>query len=162
MGHHTALTALATLVLSTGCASRAAPETTTADASRSRIAAEASNEPRRGTEGAEAACDLQTVHYAFDSSELDQAARNKLEANARRLRRQHLATAAVIGMTDSRGTEEYNLALGDRRARTASDYMKALGVEGERLRPRSVGEELANGDEEEGWAVDRRAEILAE
>jgi peptidoglycan-associated lipoprotein len=64
-------------------------------------------------------------------------------------------------MTDPRGTEEYNLALGERRAQAVTRYLSALGVESS-LKARSVGEEMAAGDEDQGWARDRRAELNGE
>ena len=62
-------------------------------------------------------------------------------------------------MTDPRGTEEYNLALGDRRARMAANYLIALGARADRVDVRSVGEEQASGTDEAGWARDRRADV---
>jgi peptidoglycan-associated lipoprotein len=98
------------------------------------------------------------VYFAYDSSDLDSRARSSLEASARCLQ-QRGATARVTGMTDPRGTEEYNLALGDRRARSVKQYLTNLGVDPSRLDVRSVGEEHAAGEDEHGWAQDRRAEI---
>ena len=103
-------------------------------------------------------CRVESVYFAYDSSELDGSARSTLEGNAGCLNRR-TGTAAVTGMTDPRGTEEYNLALGDRRARTVSQYMGNLGVEGSRMQVHSVGEEYADGEDESGWSRDRRAEI---
>jgi len=103
-------------------------------------------------------CQVQAVYFAYDSSELDGSARSALENNASCLQRRQ-GQAAVTGMTDPRGTEEYNLALGDRRARTVSQYMGNLGVEGSRMQVHSVGEEYASGEEESGWSRDRRADI---
>jgi peptidoglycan-associated lipoprotein len=61
-------------------------------------------------------------------------------------------------LTDPRGTEEYNMALGDRRAQSAKTYMKALGVAAE-LSASSMGEEIASGTDEGSWARDRRVDI---
>lgn len=104
-------------------------------------------------------CSLSPVYFAYDSSELDSRARSSLESSARCLTQRNNA-ARVTGMTDPRGTEEYNLALGDRRARTVAQYLTNLGVD--QSRPHSVGEEMASGTDESGWANDRRAEIRAE
>ena len=65
----------------------------------------------------------------------------------------------VVGLTDPRGTEEYNLALGERRARASGDFSRALGVPAQEVEIASVGEELARGQDEAGWAADRRADI---
>lgn len=104
-------------------------------------------------------CQISPIYFAYDSSELDGRARNTIESDARCLQ-QRSVSARITGMTDPRGTEEYNLALGDRRARTVSQYMSNLGVG--RVNVRSVGEEQAQGEDEGGWANDRRAEIQTE
>jgi len=103
-------------------------------------------------------CRVESVYFGYDSSDLDDRARGTLQNNASCLSRRS-GQAAVTGMTDPRGTEEYNLALGDRRARTVSQYMGNLGVEGSRMQVHSVGEEYADGEDESGWSRDRRAEI---
>ncbi len=103
-------------------------------------------------------CSVSAVYFAFDSSDLDGRARSTLEENARCINARD-ARARVVGMTDPRGTEEYNLALGDRRARTVTSYMSNLGVDQSRVNVRSVGEEHAQGEDESGWANDRRADI---
>jgi peptidoglycan-associated lipoprotein len=106
-----------------------------------------------------AGCEVRPVYFAYDSSELDSRARSSLETSARCLTQRN-NTARVTGMTDPRGTEEYNLALGERRARTVTQYLSNMGVD--QTRPHSVGEEMAAGNDESGWANDRRAEIRAE
>jgi peptidoglycan-associated lipoprotein len=107
-------------------------------------------------------CELGAVFWAFDSSDLDERARSTLSTNASCLRQQPGSRAKVVGMTDEQGTEEYNLALGDRRARSAVQYMTSLGVEGARLEPRSVGEEHATGRDDAAMARDRRSDFVAE
>jgi peptidoglycan-associated lipoprotein len=101
-------------------------------------------------------CSIAPVYFAYDSSELDGRARAGLESSARCLTARN-AGAQVTGMTDPRGTEEYNLALGDRRARTAAQYLTNLGVDD--VSTHSVGEEHARGDEDSEWAEDRRADV---
>lgn len=114
---------------------------------------------RGGRDGADdnASCNVASVYFAYDSSELDARAREAASANAACVSRRS-AHARVIGMTDPRGTEEYNLALGDRRARSVSTYMSNLGVDRGSVDIRSVGEELAAGRGESSWAQDRRAD----
>ena len=68
----------------------------------------------------------------------------------------------VEGHCDPRGTEEYNLALGDRRARSVVGYLGRLGVETSRLRAVSKGKLEAVGSDEEGWARDRKATFVWE
>ena len=64
----------------------------------------------------------------------------------------------LIGRTDPRGTEEYNLALGDRRAQSAQKYLGSLGPNA-KLTHSSMGEEQATGTDETGWARDRRVDL---
>jgi peptidoglycan-associated lipoprotein len=111
------------------------------------------------TSGGEEGCFGDPVYFAFDSAELDASSREKLERAASCVQRRGSADVAVTGMTDPRGTEEYNLALGDRRAQTVAGYMGSLGVSG--VATSSVGEEYARGSDEQGFARDRRAEIQA-
>ena len=116
-----------------------------------------------GTAGGEdlastSGCAIDPVYFDYDSNTLDARARTTLDGNARCLN-QRRARARVNGMTDPRGTEEYNFALGEQRARTVIRYLSMTGVEESRLTSRSLGEELATGDDETGWARDRRADI---
>jgi peptidoglycan-associated lipoprotein len=67
----------------------------------------------------------------------------------------------VTGYCDPRGTEEYNLALGDRRARAVMSYMISLGLDGNAVSASSMGEEMAQGTDEGSWARDRRVEVTA-
>jgi len=62
-------------------------------------------------------------------------------------------------MADPRGTEEYNLALGERRAQSAAKYISTINTGQTAISVRSVGEEYASGEDEESWANDRRAEF---
>ncbi len=66
----------------------------------------------------------------------------------------------LIGRADPRGTEEYNIALGSRRARSVSEYLQALGVGKNRLPQTSRGALDATGTDEGGWAKDRRVDIV--
>jgi peptidoglycan-associated lipoprotein len=74
------------------------------------------------------------------------------------MRERGIRSAQLTGMTDPRGTEEYNLALGERRAQSAQQYLKSLGTDGS-LSVSSMGEEMASGSDEAGWARDRRVDI---
>lgn len=105
------------------------------------------------------ACSLNEVHFAYDSSDLDSSARNTLESNASCINERDIAHVTLVGHCDPRGTEEYNLALGDRRARSAKTYMERLGVDGSRMTTRSMGEEMARGTNEATWREDRRVEF---
>jgi peptidoglycan-associated lipoprotein len=103
-------------------------------------------------------CNIEPVYFAFVSSDLDPSAREKLAGNASCIREREIKGVHLTGFTDPRGTEEYNLALGDRRATSAKKYLKSLGVEGD-IDHSSVGEEMAQGNDETGWARDRRVEF---
>jgi peptidoglycan-associated lipoprotein len=102
---------------------------------------------------------LAPVYFALDSAELDDAARAALNRNAEWLRRWTSVHARIDGHCDDRGTAEYNLALGDRRARAVRDYLTSLGVDAARLRPVSRGEEepVCGERSEECWGRNRRA-----
>lgn len=110
---------------------------------------------------AEGGCQIVAVHFDYDSSDLSSAARDQIASNARCVQERHAAEVTVTGKADPRGTEEYNLALGERRARTVTQYMSSMGVEGTTLQAHSVGEEFANGTDESTWAEDRRTDFDA-
>lgn len=102
------------------------------------------------------------VYFDFDSVTLSEPARERLAANARFLREHPQLSATVRGQCDERGTSEYNLALGERRARTASRYLASLGIEESRLTPVSLGEEepVCTDADEGCWSRNRRANHL--
>ena len=99
------------------------------------------------------------VFFAFDKYNLDADARAALEKQAAWLQRYPAVTIVVEGHADERGTREYNLALGERRANSARDYLIALGVDAGRVRTISYGEErpVALGSNDAAWAQNRRA-----
>lgn len=104
---------------------------------------------------------LRRVHFAFDSSTLTPAGRSALELAAEQLARYPGVTLEVAGHADERGTSEYNLGLGDRRANAVTDHLVRLGIGRERLRPVSYGEEqpLAGGAAQTAWARSRRVDF---
>lgn len=106
-----------------------------------------------------AQCELQTVYFAFDSANLEPSARDQIAKNAECIRQRGMSRVKVTGFTDPRGTEEYNLALGDRRARSVQQYLSSLGVDPNVLTTASMGEEMARGEDEAGWAQDRKVEF---
>jgi peptidoglycan-associated lipoprotein len=104
-------------------------------------------------------CQLQAVYFGYDSANLESSARDAIAKNAQCVREKSMKSVRVTGHTDPRGTEEYNLALGERRARSVQQYMSSLGVEAGSLSTSSMGEELARGEDESGWTQDRRVEF---
>ncbi|MCZ7677244.1 MAG: OmpA family protein [Sandaracinaceae bacterium] len=104
-------------------------------------------------------CSLSPVYFGYDSSDLDGAARGAMQSNAQCIQQRDIQSVRLTGHCDPRGTEEYNLALGDRRARAAASYLQNLGVDRGRLQTRSMGEEMASGSDESSWARDRRVDF---
>lgn len=107
-----------------------------------------------------AACDLVHVRFAFDSAILDDAARKALEDDARCLSQRHPTALLIEGHCDERGTAQYNVALGARRAAAVRKYLADLGVK-TKFDTVSFGAELpsAQGSTEAAWAQNRRAEM---
>jgi peptidoglycan-associated lipoprotein len=108
-----------------------------------------------------AACTLQTVLFDFNEYSLTSDARRMLDANAECLRSRKGGTVTLAGHADERGTEEYNLHLGERRANAVKKYLSALGVQESGLRTVSYGEERpANrGSNDAAWNENRRVEF---
>ena len=119
-------------------------------------AEEAAAEARRA-----AASGLQRIHFEFDRSDLTEEAKQTLVNNAGLLRAAPQVNVLIEGHTDERGSDEYNLALGERRAISARNFLVSLGVAADRLRIISYGEEMPIALErnEEAWAKNRRAEF---
>jgi peptidoglycan-associated lipoprotein len=105
---------------------------------------------------------LKPVFFAYDSAEVDTAAREVLQANAAVLKNYATWVVTVEGHCDERGTAEYNLALGERRALAAREYLVSLGIPAARLRSVSYGKEFPfdAGHTEEAWARNRRAHFV--
>jgi peptidoglycan-associated lipoprotein len=105
---------------------------------------------------------LGDVFFDFDSTVLSAEAQNQLKQNASWLGNNSLNRALIEGHCDSRGTSEYNLALGERRASTAKEYLVRLGVTTSRLETVSFGEErpFDAGTGENAWAKNRRAHFV--
>jgi len=103
----------------------------------------------------------ENIHFEFDRSNLLPEAQEILRSKAQWLRDNPDVLAIIEGHCDERGTNEYNLALGDRRANSAKAYLIDLGIAGSRLTCISYGEErpLDPGHNEEAWAKNRRAQF---
>ena len=102
------------------------------------------------------------VYFDFDRSNLRAEAREALTGNARWLRQHPEFIVTIEGHCDERGTNEYNLALGERRANAAQDYMVSLNVEPGRFRTISYGEErpVCTQSDEACWQRNRRAHMV--
>ena len=100
-----------------------------------------------------------TIYFDTDKYDIDQADAAALKAQAAWLARYAGKRATIEGHADERGTREYNLALGERRANAAKNYLASLGVDPSRLTTISYGKErpVALGSDEASWAKTRRA-----
>jgi peptidoglycan-associated lipoprotein len=105
---------------------------------------------------------FQPVFFRFDSSDLDGAGQQALNTNAEILKKYPTWVITIEGHADERGTAEYNLALGERRAVAARTYLVSLGVPADRLRTVSYGKEFPfdPGHNEQAWANNRRAHFV--
>jgi peptidoglycan-associated lipoprotein len=103
-------------------------------------------------------CTLESVYFEFDSSTLDQGSRDKLSQTASCIKTRAIKSVHLTGLTDNRGTEEYNLALGDRRAQAAKKYLDSLAT-GASTSASSMGEELATGTDDASFGRDRRVDF---
>jgi peptidoglycan-associated lipoprotein len=105
---------------------------------------------------------LKPVFFELDSSDLSGAAQRALDENASLLKRYPSWTITVEGHCDERGTAEYNLALGERRAIAARAYLVSLGIPADRLRTVSYGKEFPfdPGHDESAFAKNRRAHFV--
>jgi peptidoglycan-associated lipoprotein len=105
---------------------------------------------------------LKAVYFAYDEDTLDDTARQTLNKNAEVLKAYPTWIITIEGHCDERGTAEYNLALGDRRALAAKTYLLSLGIPAGRLRTVSYGKEFPfdPGHEENAWKMNRRAQLM--
>ena len=102
------------------------------------------------------ACELTTIYFAFDDSSIQGTERDHLDADGACLEKEAQKGVYVVGHTDSSGTEEYNIALSERRARSVADYLARLGIDPARMQvvPKGETEPTGQGDDK-----DRRVEL---
>lgn len=114
------------------------------------------------TEMAQPAVDLKPVFFDFDKYELRPTAREALNANGRMMKDNPNLRIIIEGHCDERGTVQYNLALGEKRAQAAKSYLVDLGVAPSRMDVVSYGKErpFAMGHDEAAWAQNRRAQFV--
>ena len=105
---------------------------------------------------------LKPVFFGYDSADLDDVAQQVAQANASLLRTNPTWVVTVEGHSDERGTAEYNLALGERRAMSVKAYLVSLGIPADRLRVVSYGKEFPfdPGHDEGAWAKNRRGHFV--
>jgi peptidoglycan-associated lipoprotein len=110
------------------------------------------------------ACLSVRVHFGFNQSDIDSADRDGLERAARCLKADRDLHITIAGNADERGTEEYNMALGDRRAHAVAEYLGSLGASQAQLQTVSYGKErpLCSEHDESCWSQNRRAELMAQ
>ena len=105
---------------------------------------------------------LGDVFFPFDSTVLGAEAQQQLNKDAEWLQSNSANNVRIEGHCDNRGTSEYNLALGERRAKTSREYLIRMGVASSRLEAVSFGEErpFETGNSEEAWSKNRRAHFV--
>lgn len=147
--------ALAAVVLVSGCANK--PANTGAAAGTGATAATAG--PAPGSEEDLVANVGDRVFFAFDKSNLSSQSQATLDRQSAWLEKYPNVDVMIAGNCDDRGTEEYNLALGWRRANAARDYLVAHGIDSARVKTISYGKDrpVALGDNEQAWAQNRNA-----
>jgi peptidoglycan-associated lipoprotein len=105
---------------------------------------------------------LKDAFFDYDKADLRDDARTALSTDAEWLKRYRSIQFLIEGHCDERGTSEYNLALGDRRANAAKEYLVSLGVDASRIKTVSYGKErpFCNDSSEDCWQQNRRAHFL--
>jgi len=104
---------------------------------------------------------LAMIHFDYDKYFIREDAKPILETEAAWLKKFATVKVLIEGHCDERGTEEYNLALGERRAKSTFDYLSSLGISPERMKTISYGKSqpLAVGHDETSWQQNRRAQF---
>jgi len=160
------LTLLGALVV-TGCANPQANDAMS-DANTAPLPSTTSPDPavepiidKQPVKTAQPSITLEQIRFAYDQAILSEQARNTLTANATILQLAPELKVSIEGHCDDRGSDEYNLSLGERRAQSVRAYLVSLGIEPQRLKTISYGEEkpLDSANTEMAWAKNRRAEF---
>jgi peptidoglycan-associated lipoprotein len=115
-----------------------------------------------GSSDSSTAGGLQTVYFDFNSSTLTGEAKEAMDGNAEFLKANTSVDIQVEGHADERGGSQYNLALGERRAKSVRDHLVARGVESKRISVVSYGSErpMVEGNDESAWGKNRRANFV--
>lgn len=156
-------TSLVALFLAVGCSSQKPKNSQDdgaavgADGSNAGLSLELNGSSDVGNAGG-----LQTVYFPFDSSAIEGDTKESIKGNAEFLKKMGTVDVQVEGHCDERGGRQYNLALGERRAKAVRDQLVALGVPAKRISVVSYGSERpsAEGSDESSWAKNRRANFV--
>lgn len=168
----TALIAVVSALTISGCATRGEKDTgkvtvesvntpsaaTTTTAATSEAYSDAN---RQAISAAQSALQNRVVHFDYDSSEISNIDYQTLQAHAKYLIGNSQSRVALIGHADERGTREYNMALGERRAKSVAAFLVSNGVNSSQLETVSYGKEqpVNLGHNESAWRENRRVEI---
>ena len=146
----------------TGCGSSSKKASSDSSMSSPDSSSEDSSLELNGDSDSNKAGGLSTVFFEYDSSTLSSSARSTLEGNVSFLKDNTSVEVQIEGHCDERGGVQYNLALGERRAKAVRDYMVAMGVEKSRVTTISFGKErpLAFGHDNSAWGQNRRANFV--
>jgi len=108
--------------------------------------------------------EMKPIYFTYDQASIKGDQLPRMEHNGNYLKNNSGRRVLIEGNTDARGTNEYNLALGERRAMSAKTYLREFGIEESRIRTVSYGEErpLFNGSSEDDYAQNRRADFILE
>jgi peptidoglycan-associated lipoprotein len=160
------------LILTTSCAQKMV-QTEPVSATQQEVSKDTDHQDRQSQkdrlraegatrEAAETAFVNESVHFAFDSALLSDQAQQVISSKADYLRTHSEIMITVEGHCDERGTDAYNIALGERRAEAVKNFLVDLGIGTNRLKTISYGEErpIAFGQNEASWAKNRRAQLV--
>jgi peptidoglycan-associated lipoprotein len=162
--------ALVMLTVAQGCSSRrksAPPAEVTpppgTPESTPETTEEAPPRPPSSTEDENASARLQDAFFDYDEASLRDDGKQALEADAKYMESHARLNVIIEGHCDERGSVEYNLALGEKRARAAKEYLVSYGIKSSRMTTISYGKErpFDQGHNEEAWAKNRRAHFVA-
>ena len=150
---------LLTVALAVSCATTEKPAAN--NAAKSEAAAPATPSKDVPPAVASLVANFQRIYFDFDSSDINAETKEALTANAAILKANPDIRIEIQGHADDRGTSEYNLALGDRRAKAVRDYLVSLGTTAENVKTLSYGEErpIEPSVNEAAWSKNRRSEF---
>lgn len=154
---------LVALALVVGCNKKKSDVDTTPNAAQTDTAVESTpmSFDASGSDSGKIA-GLETIHFEYDKSNISSGAKKTLQGNADWIKKNTKYKVQIEGHCDNRGTIEYNLALGERRANAVKAYLVSLGVSADRLSTISYGKErpIATGDSEADYVKNRRANFV--